>query len=360
MRYKENWDEARERYCALWEGRCLDRPCIAVTAPRPGEWSYPQAQTPEQLWFDPEFVLASAQARMASTYWGGESIPSKLLMAGWVVCHGATPHFHWNTIWHEPLRIDWEHPPSLALDWDDPWLLRYQELYQTFLDAAGWDDFLVGRPCLLPGNDILVALMGNDEFLINLVDRPTWMHDAICTLAENYCTLFHHFSTLAEKTHAFSYGNAEWMTFWAPEPYMSTQSDVSCMLSPEMFDEFVLPELAILGREFGKLWYHLDGSQAFQHLPTLLSQPFMKVMQFVPEPFVPPNGPEWLDLYRRIQAAGVIVHVQVSPEQVEPLIRNLDPGLLCLDTWCGSIAEADELLASAVRWTRTPPPTPSP
>lgn len=318
-------------------------------APREPVHTVPVPETPEQFWTDPAYLAQAALANAANVYWGGEAMPSMLLMGGWTVCYGATPHFNWGTIWHDPIAIDWNNPPTFELNWQDPWLVRYLATYQTVLQAAGWDDFLVGQPCLLPGNDLLPAIMGNNEFLVNLLDRPEWMKQAILAIAKNQATLFHHFRKLA-SAHAFPYSNAGWMPLWVPESYITTQSDVSCMLSAEMFDEFVLPELDALGREFNYVWYHLDGSRAFQHLPRLLSLPYLRFMQFMPEPDQPPNGPAWLDLYRRIQHAGKIVHIQVFPGDVEELVRHLDPGLLCLETSCSSVAEADELLAAAKRW----------
>jgi hypothetical protein len=113
-----------------------------------------------------------------------------------------------------------------------------------------------------------------------------------------------------------------------------------------------VPELDVCGRECGALWYHLDGRDAQQHLPRLLSLPYMRVIQYTPTPAEPPNGPEHLDFYRRIQAAGRIVHIAVEPAQVEPLCRELDPSRLMLTTSCGSPQEGRQLLADAVRWTR--------
>ena len=63
------------------------------------------------------------------------------------------------------------------------------------------------------------------------------------------------------------------------------------MLSPAMFDRFVVPELDVYGEDHGALWYHLDGGDARQHLPRLLSLPYLRVVQYVPAPFEPPNGP---------------------------------------------------------------------
>ncbi len=86
------------------------------------------------------------------------------------------------------------------------------------------------------------------------------------SIAESQIQLHREFAELAAQTHAYWYGNAGWMPFWAPEQYVATQSDVSCMLSPEMYDAFVLPELDALARRFTNVWYHLDGHDARQHL----------------------------------------------------------------------------------------------
>ena len=45
------------------------------------------------------------------------------------------------------------------------------------------------------------------------------------------------------------------------------------------------------------------------------------------------------------------IHIQVPVENVEPLCKALDPALLMMQTTCQSIREADDLLASAIRWT---------
>jgi hypothetical protein len=122
------------------------------------------------------------------------------------------------------------------------------------------------------------------------------------------------------------------------------------MLSPEMFEWFIVPELEICGGEFGAMWYHLDGADARHHLPRLLSLPYLRVVQYVPAPREPPNGPGHLDLYREIQAAGRIVHIDAAPEYVEPLYRALDPALLFVQTRCNNIAEGQALLDAAKHW----------
>lgn len=354
MKYKPDWDRARERLTALWEGRCLDRPCMAVRAPSGRNVAGPPAPEPaERKWLDPGWIIRDIRARLESTWWGGEAVPSYLLMGGWTVCLGGTPHFDLDTIWFDTFEIDFDRPSPFVCSRDDPWIRKHQRLYCRVTEYAGRDDFLVGHPCILPASDLLAMHMGTQEFLIGLVDHPEWMRTAIHRGAEELLRERQRLRDLVRDRHAFWYGNSGWMPFWAPEPYASTQSDVSCMLSPAMFEDFIVPELDVYGNEFGAMWYHLDGGDARQHVPCLLSRPYMRVVQYVPAPSEPPNGPGHLDLYREIQATGVIVHVQVSKENVEILVRSLDPALLMLDVTCDSREEGEELLAAAGRWARS-------
>jgi len=357
VKYKPDWPEAAERWAALWEGRFKDRPCMVVTAPS-GSAPVPTPTTPppspEAYWLDPACVLPRVRATLEGTCWAGEAIPSYLLLAGWVtMASGSTPRFPpgRDTIWFDEIEVDWERPPSFAFDPDDPWLRRYQALHRAVAEAAGRDGFLVGSVCALPGNDMLSMLLGTQRFLENLVDRPEWMRAAIGQLAEKHVRVQEHFAGLTRELNDFWYGNAGWAVFWGPQRFQAVQSDVSCMLGPDMFTEFILPELDLLGRRFGRLWYHLDGPDAVRHLPALCSRDYLRVIQYVPGAGKAGNGPAWMDLYRRIQAAGRVVHVDAHPAQVEALIRGLDPGLLCIETRVESEREAQDLLISAKHWT---------
>jgi hypothetical protein len=354
MKYKRNWDESRERLCAVWEGRVLDRPCLAAYAPNGRGVQAPVPVSGEQRWLDPGFNVRAMLAQFESTHYAGEALPGWLLMAGWTAnAYGATPHFPLETIWFEPRRVDWDRPPSFPLDWEDPWLGKVTALHEAVLGAAGRDDFIVGQGCFMPGNDMLALVIGAERMLTGMHDRPEWIKRSIMQLARNWVSLVRHFHGLARKTSEFWYGNSGWMDLWLPEPYVTAQSDISCMISPDMFDEFIVPELELVGAEFGNVWYHLDGQGAVKHLPRLLSLPSIKAVQFVPEAGTAPNGPEHLALYRRIQEAGRILHIDAPPRNIEPLVRALDPSRLVLCTYCGSAADADELVSRSGQWMKS-------
>lgn len=351
MKHKPDWPEAQKRLTALWNHDILDRPCIAVTAPSGRKVDpVPVPAEPRKKWLDPDWIRSDLTARLESTWWGGEGIPSYLLMGCWVLCLGGTPRFDLRTIWFETADVDFSRPSPFRYRDDDPWVRDYARLYESVLRLAGKDDFLVGGSGALPANDLLSMLMGTESFLINLIDHPDWMQRAILEGAREQCRVRLALRERARGCHDFWYGIGGWMPFWAPEPFSPTQSDVSCMLSPELFDRFVLPELEVYGGALGAMWYHLDGGDARQHLPRLLSLPYLRVLQYTPAPGEPPNGPGHLDFYRRVQAAGKIVHVYVPKAHVEPLVKALDPALLMLQTSCDTVDEGERLLQAAKRW----------
>jgi hypothetical protein len=352
MRYKPDWPEARERLTALWHGDALRRPCVAVTAPNGAAVpAPPPPEDPEARWLDPDYLVGTAVARLRNTWWGGEALPSFLIHGGWVVSLGGRPRFSPATIWFEPAAVDFEAPPPFGYDPADPWVRKYRTAYAALLRAAGRDEFLVGRPCLLPANDLIALHLGAERFLLALKDHPDWIENAIREGAGQMDRARRDLEAMARATHDWWYGIAGWMPFWAPEPFLSTQSDVSCMLSPGDFDRFGLPELEFYGRSCGPLWYHLDGADARQHLGRLLSLPYLRVLQYTPAPNEPPNGPAHLPFYRRVQQAGKILHLDLPAAHVEALVRQLDPARLMLQTRCPTVAEGERLLAQAERWT---------
>ena len=350
MDYKADWPEARERWAALWEGRFIERPCIVVRAPLPGAVASPVAPAdPWQRWIDPEWVVAATRARLEATYFGGEALPAAWQQASWLLCYQAPVRLRENTIWIDPIPYDPEHPPAFSLD-PGSWGVRsYERLLRKAAEELGPKGVLLQPSGGLPPDDLLSLMIGTENFLMAIHDNREWLTATLARMGTDRMALYRRFRDMV-RLHAEHWYGVGWDIFWGPEPFLSTQSDVSCMLSPQQYEQIVLPELERCGREYGRLWYHLDGPGAICHLPLLLRQEYLSVIQWVPGAGAAPNGPAWLDLYRRVQEAGKIIHISLPPRDIEPLVRKLDPCRVCYSTRCATPAEADELLAAAKRW----------
>ena len=65
----------------------------------------------------------------------------------------------------------------------------------------------------------------------------------------------------------------------------------------------------------------------------------------------PGNAVYWLDLYKRIQAMGKAVYIGVGAQELETVIRELDPRKVLIQMGARTKAEEEELLRKAVEYT---------
>jgi 5-methyltetrahydrofolate--homocysteine methyltransferase len=100
------------------------------------------------------------------------------------------------------------------------------------------------------------------------------------------------------------------------------QCDFAYMISPRMFERFVLPDLESCCAALDHGFYHLDGKGQIPHLDMLLSLDRLRGIQWVPGDGAPPVE-EWIPLLGRIVAAGKRCQVYVSPEGATEIVRAL-------------------------------------
>ncbi len=108
------------------------------------------------------------------------------------------------------------------------------------------------------------------------------------------------------------------------------QSDVSYMISPKMFERYVLPDLEKCCKEMNYAFYHMDGKGQIPHLEMLLSIPRLRGIQWVPGDGNP--SPEnWLPLLQQIRKAGKLCQVTVTPEGALTIMRELGVKGFCFN-----------------------------
>jgi 5-methyltetrahydrofolate--homocysteine methyltransferase len=100
------------------------------------------------------------------------------------------------------------------------------------------------------------------------------------------------------------------------------QSDFAYMISPAMFERYVLPDLDACCRELDHAFYHLDGIGQIRHLDLLLSLERLQGIQWIPGDGQP-SPEEWLPLLQRIRAADKLCQLYVSPEGARRIVREL-------------------------------------
>jgi hypothetical protein len=360
MFYKEDWQQAKERFLAFWQAEILDRCCIAVRAPRDGS-HYRPPEPPgdpvelEKWWLDPEDNLKRMVTEFENTYYGGEAYPATTMCLGASVMagfYGSPAEYRQETVWYQPVINDWAAFPVEF----HPAINFY---YKVTMDALRYyvqesrGRFLVSLPELGTATDDLSLMRGMQPLLFDMVDDPLPVERAIQTMAKTWNQVHLEMYNLAHSLNDDGCPIA-WMQSWAPGPHFQLSCDFSSILSPKMFKKFIIPELEtyLQVNTFGV--YHWDGPDAVKHLEALLAMKDIDAIQWTQgDGSLPAADPQWIPNYKKIQAAGkklILPFVEIN--EVETLLGQLSSRGLLLVTRASSEAEANELLRKVSGWTR--------
>ena len=132
------------------------------------------------------------------------------------------------------------------------------------------------------------------------------------------------------------------------------QSDFAYMISPAMFERFILPDLQACCDTLDHAFYHLDGKGQIRHLDQLLAIKNLHGIQWIPGDGAPPPH-EWLPLLKRIRDAGKLCQLFVSPEGAQTIVRELGGrGFALYITQQMSADEANDFLRALQAQDRAP------
>ncbi len=275
--WKENWPETRDHFVRWWkhDGLVVSPVMWGDYPSRPLPWSavpapHPPA-SPESRYVDPEGVAARAHHQLAQAECRLDALPIAQvdLGPGSVAAYlGSEPRFGETTVWFEPAIADPESCNSLRFDPENRWWLRQLELIEAVQrHAAG--RYFVGCPDLVENLDVLASLRGAQELMTDLIERPDWVKARLHEITDAY---FQYFDALHLRLRDRDGGMAFWaFSLWGPGRTAKVQCDAGAMISRDMFDEFVAPELRRQCARLDHALFHLDGTQAIQHLDTLLA-----------------------------------------------------------------------------------------
>ncbi len=352
MLYKDDWEQAKERFLAWWDGEVVDRVALQVRAPRKGV--EPQHRTApstlEARWTDIEWRLWQAEESFRTTFFGGEAFPCFWCNLGpdiLAACLGAELVFEETTTWVKPLITDWDRMPPLRLDPNNRWWRLLLAMTEAAVEV-GKGKFFVGLTDLHAGGDLLAALRGRENFCTDLIDAPEKVQE---TMAQITPLFFEVYESLHAIIRTHYEGTSTWLNVWSPGRWYPVSMDALALISTQMFRAFFLDDIKAQVDWLDHSIFHLDGPDCIRHLDILLELPNLRGIQWVPGARYSSMLP-WLPLLKRIQQAGKLVHITVPAHEVEPLLRELSPKGLMMDTWCPSEEEARDLLRKATSWTR--------
>ena len=326
--YKGDWPAARAHHLDWWAGR---GPAVSITARlgEPREPFVPPGPTDDlrRRWIDPAYRSQQALAALARTHFAADAVPiantnvgagdlAAMLGAGW--------HFAESTVWYEPNITDPQAHPPLAFDPANEAFDALYEMTRAICEAVA-DRAYVGVTDLIENLDIIAAMRDPQTIMMDMIERPGWVSQRIEQITDAWFEAYERFYQLVAKPD----GSSCWAAFdlWGPGRVANVQCDAAAMISPAMFNQFVVPELTRQCAGLDHAMYHLDGTQAMCHLDALLSIEPLDAIEWTPQAGIEHGGhPRWYDLYRRIKAGGKSVQaIGVRYDEVIPLLDAVGP-----------------------------------
>jgi hypothetical protein len=92
--------------------------------------------------------------------------------------------------------------------------------------------------------------------------------------------------------------------------------------------------------------YHVDGVSAFRHVDALCELPRLQALQILPGAGQP-SPLHFMDVLKKVQAAGKNLHISIPPEGVEEALSMLSARGLFIVTHAEDQTHAEELLRQA-------------
>jgi 5-methyltetrahydrofolate--homocysteine methyltransferase len=223
-----------------------------------------------------------------------------------------------DTVWFEPDQA----PPIASVHPDfDATNAWWRYVYEVTRRAvARWNGHVCVGLTDLGGNlDLIASLCTTEQLLYDLLDHPAEVARLCATITRLWQRYYDELDAVIAPMRR---GSTPWAPIWSPGRTYMLQSDFAYMISPQMFETYVLPDLEACCASLDHAFYHLDGSGQIVHLDLLLSLENLHGIQWIPGAGAPPPE-EWLSLLQRIRACGKLCQLYVSPNGARRIVREL-------------------------------------
>jgi 5-methyltetrahydrofolate--homocysteine methyltransferase len=234
-------------------------------------------------WTDLDYIAELNDFSHRHTFYGGEAFP---IWSGGYPGHTAIPTFlgcpitlDMHTGWWDPILVgaDWR-LEDIRLDKDSRWYQFTIDLLKTAAQASKGKS-IPGVGAFGGCGDTLAAMRGTMRLLYDVADRPELVRQTEFYLMEMWTEVYQTFHDLVSPSAG---GSTCWCPLWSPGRFYAAQCDFSYMISPRMFAALFVPALELQLRFLDHAVYHVDGIEAFRHVPVLCELPRLQAIQILP------------------------------------------------------------------------------
>ncbi|MHC4200480.1 MAG: hypothetical protein ACYSU0_10855, partial [Planctomycetota bacterium] len=278
---KPDFEATRERWAAFWRGES-DRPLLHAIRPKSAVTPVGKPRSYDCAFGELDPIIDQALGWASTHEFLGDAIPSFMITF-------APDHFAallgadirrgegGGTNWVEPCLSGLD-DVEISFRREGRWWKRTLECIERFRERCDGRIIITGTH-LQGGLDCLAAMYGAQNLLVDMAASPEAVLGALGQIDEALAEVR---AAMAEAQGVSAWGSVNRFGMYSRGIVDVPQCDVSCMISPEMFDTFEVPSLAKEVAGVDASIYHLDGPEALRHLESLCAVDRLDMIQWMP------------------------------------------------------------------------------
>ena len=218
-----------------------------------------------------------------------------------------------------PLPADqWPEVPAFSLD--NPWVSRCLEMLGA-IDRRAQGRYPLAVSLMRGVSDVLSALLGLERVIYAMLDSPEAVHDLAQRITDFWIAFGH---AQLDVIPLFEGGYGAFLyNLWAPGRCIWLQEDAAALLSPDLFERFILPHDRQIAQAFDYCFLHMHPARYIPY------QPLLDTELAALELHMDRGGAsarELLPVYRAILAEKpLLIWGDLSDEDLRVLLTELDP-----------------------------------
>lgn len=343
----DDWAERIERFDATFDYELLDRPAVFMCGIKQANVWPPAVDLCK--WDDIDYRLEMIRQRVERTAYWGDALPSMSANIGPDVfpCgFGGELTFVSRTSHITPFVKDLDEVQALHFDHAHHYIDVMDKLYEGMLEIAP-GKFYVEMPDFHPNADCLAGFRGPMELCMDCLDVPEKFPAAMRKVTDEYLAAYDWYR---RKFYAAGHPCTSWISICSSYNCSIPSCDFSYMVSPQTFDELILPTLTEECSHFERNIFHVDGKGVLNHLDSILDIPSLQMIQWV---FGAGGGcaSDYIDVYRRCQAKRKSIMIMCHVRELDFLMENLSPrGVFLQLGGVGTEEDAAAILKKVAKW----------
>lgn len=305
----------------FWSAAPTDRPALHITANDPEAkrpaWTGPDLPR-KQRDLNPDWQRYLVRHAAATVRHYAEAVPAHQVSWGSMlvtlaVLAGGDYEYH-ESAWMCPID-DLYSKPLPAFDPEAPKARQLTACFDAIKDELGGERLVV-PPLLTDGFTTLSCFRGPDVLAMDLIEQPEQVARWAEALTTMFIDIYEYYYQRLGYGRDVCFGGPV-----APGRSEAVQCDFAVMLSPTMYQQFIMPGMRRMTEYFDFTLYHMDGVEQMRFLDLLQACPGLNGIQWNPQvEFADPLSR--LDDLTEIRRRGLCL--MVNCQTIDQAIRLTD------------------------------------